>query len=274
MIGRRETFVMTPINRLYNGGQAVKFIFAPRWIHHLLKKNAIYYNSHIGETCYIMGNGPSLKQMGDLSVLHDRFVITVNTIMRSPIFSQVNTNFHILMDPDFFNGKASKEDIESFSKLNGVDLLVPYKYYDSAKAIWPDSPIWCCYNSFIPMKGSMHVDFTKPIYSFNNVLHWAVLWAIYLGFSKIVLLGADMTGFMELYNKRNNISSHVYEYSDKERVINCSTNNEWYLKAYGQTLEFFGILGDIAQNNNTIILNATPRSFLDMFPMVDLSESI
>ena len=265
---------MTPVNKLYNSFQFIKYVFTPSYVKRLLEKNGSLYNSHTGEICYIIGNGPSLKQMYDLSVLKDRFVITVNTIMRSEVFDKVNSNFHVLMDPVLFNGNASKEDVNSFSKLDGRDILIPYNYFKSAKEIWPKSNLWCCYNSYIPLEGSMHADFTKPIYSFNNVLHWALLWAMYMGFSNIVILGADMTGFMEPYYNKNNMSTHVYDYSVKERTQTVLNSNEWYLKAYGQTLEFFRYLHDIAMKKQIDIVNATPMSFLDVFPMVNFNETL
>ena len=276
MIGRRETIVMTQVNRLYNLCQTCGYIFRYKKIHKLLKRNAILRNSHNGETCFIMGNGPSLKNMGDLSVLSDKYVITVNTIMRSSVFDMVNSNCHILMDPFIFSGNVSKEDRDSFSKLDGIDILTPIRYNKLAEQIWPNSRVWCSYNSYIPLKNSSYIDFTKPVYDFNNVLHWAILWAIYLGFKKIVLIGADMTGFMELYNNKYNMPMHVYDYTDKEKENKqkMQNNNEWYLKAYGKTLEYFDILQRIAIHKKITIVNATPTSFLDMFPMVNFEDTL
>lgn len=273
MFGKRETIVMTFVNRVYNVCQRLKYYSRFFQVRKYLVNNSLVRDSHKGEVCYVIGNGPSLKEMGDLSVLSERNVITVNTIMRSPLFDVLKSNYHIIMDPILLDGSASIEDKDSLKKLNGIDILVPQQYYNTAVDLWPSSKIWCCDNIYIPIRGVEHTDFTKPIYDFNNVLHWAILWAMYLGFERIVLLGADMTGFMAPYYNRNNISLHVYEYSDKEKQ-KTTYNNEWFLKAYGNTLEYFGLLREVAEKKGVTILNATPRSFLDMFPMVDFADVI
>lgn len=44
-----------------------------------IKNNAKFHNMHLGERCFVLGNGPSLKDV-NFSLLKDEFVFTCNRI--------------------------------------------------------------------------------------------------------------------------------------------------------------------------------------------------
>ena len=68
----------------------------------ILSQNNRFKNIHSGERCFILGNGPSLKNV-DLSLLADEFVFTVNNFAFIDGFEKAKTNVHLWMDLAFFN---------------------------------------------------------------------------------------------------------------------------------------------------------------------------
>ena len=53
-----------------------------------LDMNKEFENKYAGKRCFILGNGPSLKDE-DLSVLKDEYVFTVNQFARKENFEEV-----------------------------------------------------------------------------------------------------------------------------------------------------------------------------------------
>ena len=68
----------------------------------LLAKNQELKNLHAGERCFVLGNGPSLRQV-DLSLLSNEFIFTVNNFSFVEGFEKARTNAHLWMDLSFFN---------------------------------------------------------------------------------------------------------------------------------------------------------------------------
>ena len=68
----------------------------------VISQNERFRNTHVGERCFILGNGPSLKNV-DLSLLADEFVFIVNNFGFVDGFEKAKTNVHLWIDAAFFN---------------------------------------------------------------------------------------------------------------------------------------------------------------------------
>ena len=86
----------------------------------VLSKNKELENRFSGKRCFIIGNGPSVKQQ-DISVLKDEFVFTVNYSANSKQFNEVKTTAHIWTDPNIF--KSSEESGEKDYLLNSIKAV-------------------------------------------------------------------------------------------------------------------------------------------------------
>jgi hypothetical protein len=67
----------------------------------VLNRNEKFKNTHEGETCYIVGNGGSLKNM-DLSVFSDHPVIGINSFGLHKDAKSMNYLYQVLVEPYFF----------------------------------------------------------------------------------------------------------------------------------------------------------------------------
>ena len=66
-----------------------------------LEKNEEFKNKHLGKRCFIIGNGPSIKNV-DLTLLSKEITFTVNQMPRMENFKNIQTNYHIWSDRRFF----------------------------------------------------------------------------------------------------------------------------------------------------------------------------
>lgn len=241
-------------------------------------KNLEIHNSHAGERCYVVGNGPSLKMM-ELSKLKNEFVFTVNTIYRNDaIFNTINSNCHIIVDPTYasFNDNEAKSFVDSITKYNPqIQLITNFysnniysKYHSIIYQIfphrnWTEKPV---------------LDFTSNMLIAQNVVQVAIYAAIYMGFKEIVLIGCDMTSFYENFaaNAGRCESFHAYELTEKDMAkyneVKEKHDNAYMLQDYAITFDIFKKIQKYAQSHNIIIINATLGGILDMFPRKDFNE--
>ena len=72
------------------------------------------------DTCYILGNGPSLKPELDknIELFCNNDVIVVNTMCKSPVYKVIKPKFYILLDPICFDSKWSEYDTVVEGLLN------------------------------------------------------------------------------------------------------------------------------------------------------------
>ena len=84
---------------------------------HLLKGNMKFKKLYEGERCFILGNGPSLKEQ-NIELLKHEYVFTVNQFCRNPISEVIKPNFHFWVDDLFFTVDRNKnEDMELVSVM-------------------------------------------------------------------------------------------------------------------------------------------------------------
>lgn len=87
----------------------------------LIQTNEKYRNIHDGERCFIIGNGPSLKNV-NLSKLCNEYTITVNQSPRMENFKDIHTTYHLWVDERFFHLKQDNpNDMELLDVMRNVN---------------------------------------------------------------------------------------------------------------------------------------------------------
>lgn len=244
-------------------------------IRDMLKKNAALLNSHNGERCFILGNGPSLKKI-NLASLKNEIVFTVNNAHRIEGFFDLNPSFHVWSDPDYFNGVYDKEvtlrDFRNVICNTSADIFVPAYAYDFME------------ENGLNEKGNVHifnnvrdlydgyrvsVDITRNIHICRTVVQYAVIIAMYMGFKEIYLLGCDATSILNVFDaKLNTFTTDFHAYDDK------SDEQRYYFQknpttseyiCYSQYLNYLGwrLLSEYASNAGIIFRNCTEKSLID-----------
>lgn len=247
-----------------------------------LKKNKKFENMYYGKRCFIIGNGPSLRTQ-DLSLLQDEYVFTVNYFTKSEQYLMVKSNFHILMDPAIFDFSTEyrEERLKPLLAINTYDNkpLCFTQYIE--KAVIEKEGLNQKLNVFYLNCGTAmyeqykrKFDLTKVVPGFSNVILYATMIAMYMGFKKIYYIGCDMTGYEQIAIKiGKQVDLHVYKMSDQEKRMlrdqNRNMDAEEFFEGFFHMFEQYRLLRNYGKIYGIEMYNATQGGILDVLERVD-----
>jgi hypothetical protein len=76
-------------------------IVSQKSVNPIVRKNIKLKNIHLGERCFILGTGPSLKAI-NLEKLKNEITFGVNFLARMKDYSRINCKYYCLYDEDFY----------------------------------------------------------------------------------------------------------------------------------------------------------------------------
>jgi flavin-binding protein dodecin len=248
-----------------------------------LKQNNKFKNKHIGKRCFVLGNGPSLKNQ-DLSLLSEEYVFTVNQIMRHQDFDKIKTNYHFWADPMFF--KIDEKNIKDFELLqvmknvnsldNKPNCFFPIEQKEFVEKFGLNNTLNINYfrsKETFHDKYTKEIDFAKNIPGFHTVVQWAIIMAIYMGFKEIYLLGCDNTSITVTINsalKENSDADYAYAITEieKQRMENLLNDHtlEEYCNSYSATLAGYRRLYKYCLERNIELINCSAKTVIDSIP--------
>ncbi|WP_176214741.1 6-hydroxymethylpterin diphosphokinase MptE-like protein [Reichenbachiella faecimaris] len=229
-----------------------------------------YYNKYEGERCFILGNGPSLKQM-DLSPLKDEITMGANGIFQ--LFEELGfqTNFLFFEDTEqtFIRRK-------SINRLKGIIKLVGLNnaYYINRSK---DSLFFSPRHGFDNDIPKFSHEFPSVAFLGATISYIMLQWAYFLGFSEVYVIGIDHN-YGELPKlfppgkikitadnidkvKGLHVSDNYYKIGDVIGVPHVDIQNKAYTRANDEFL-----------NDGRKIYNAGVDSKLEAFEFVDFKS--
>lgn len=249
----------------------------------LIKKNIRFQNTHMGKRCFILGNGPSLKKI-DLKLLRNEFVFTVNYFNMVDNYQDVKTNVHVWMDLNTFDMRPEVKEDPKLLKRNFIDIsrenpvcFIPAEAYPFVKKNGMDKELKLHYvktNKSMLDKEIIDIDLTKGIYACTTVVQTAIQIAIYMGFSKIYLLGCDSTNILTHLNTilgKKNTELHAYSaavdnaYSATKELMQTWNTNRFI---YDHYLIFRGyeLLYNYCNNHGIELINCSEPTLITEIP--------
>jgi len=267
------------LNRIYLERFHIKY---PQFVE-LIKTNVKFKNRHLGDRCFILGNGPSLREQ-DLSLLRDEYVFTVNNLCRYDGFQAIKSNYHFYADPIYFdtNNKNeavvllrnafikdikteySKNDTVCFLSTLGYDLVIANNLKSHAKIEYYSTPLKF-YDGY-----DEDIDYAKPAPAFHTVVQWCITMAIYMGFKEIYLLGCDCDGIIELIDRRQ--SRHAYEINETERklaeYLDSRYGTEAMFLGWAKIFHLYKQLRLYCEKRNIKLVNCSAKTVLDCIPIM------
>ena len=255
----------------------------------VLDKNSRFKNIHKNKRCFIIGNGPSLKQE-DLSRLGDEIVFTVNQASRNPQFRSLNTNYHFWADPNFFKINTEKaEDRELLDTMLSagdgnpdMQCFFPLRQMEFVKKHGIDKKLNVNYfcSGLIMYEGfDKEIDYTKCVISFGTVVQWCVAMAVYMGCKEIYLLGCDNTHIITtvksvLHKNDDNDYSYAVSENEKKRMENLLANSslETFLQDYLRTLQDYRRLYAYCSKKGIKLVNCSAETVIDSIPRMSLKD--
>lgn len=247
------------------------------------EKIAKLHNIHSGEEIFLIGNGPSLKTE-DLDVLSKQNVVCMACNFINKVFDKTNWR------PDYYCNVETSAILTNLDFINNVPLKAKFiknfaEYVNFTEAAHsaavvdtPDNDVclfnYCYNNADAPMFSE---DVSKIVYNGSTVMFLMIEFAVYMGFSRIYLLGVDntqppfvhTTSFLES-------KSHFYEENENELKMrqnilpehNHSEKDDW--TAYQNRVNaFYCRAREYAEDRSIIIRNATRGGELEVFERVN-----
>lgn len=228
-----------------------------------------FKDTHVGETCFIIGNGPSLK-VEDLTMLHK---LSIPTFAFNRIFcvfdeTDFRPTYYISQDENVTYGMKEKfENLDLPYRFHPIrwkwfkDLDMPNAYYFNAIA------------SKTELFGFTK-DFAKEVYDSTTVAYSAFQLAYYMGFKRIYLIGFDQSYRVSKDKDGNIVTNDKMErdyFSDKYR--NDKTDDLLIPNMFEMNKAFISVDDHIKKGNIDLeVYNATRGGMLEVFERVDVDE--
>lgn len=254
----------------------------------VLNRNLELKNKFKGKRCFIIGSGPSIKDQ-DLLKLTGEETFVCNTFWRHPQYYELNPKNYAGLDPgppqlksNFLKEElAEKEkDLTRLATRFFFHLEGFYEHFKNINIFQNDNVYYLHMGGFFKENLNFNTEIDKTIPRVKNVIIGCITIAAYMGFEEIYLLGCEHSFLASprQFEEEHFFPGTAYTTSidEKERERYAMT-----IKTYEGVIDQVKILfqnyrylkAKLAKTHPKIkIYNATPNSFLDVFPFVKFED--
>lgn len=245
----------------------------------VLAENAVLRGRHAGQRCFILGNGPSANKL-DLMALKGEIVISVSNGYLHQGYATFAPRYHCV--PQITYGKMTREDVvawftEMHQQLGNAELFLNETEAELVRThgLFPGRTVHyvALRESFDELSEREIIDITRPIPRVESVPVMALMLAMYMGFSDIILLGVDhdswLTGHYNYAFKVKALDGKDVSVDNEGRIL---TPNYDTFHGLARLWRQYRILGEIASENKIRIANATDGGELDEFPRQEFAS--
>ena len=270
----------------------------------VLDKNLELKSKHKNNRCFILGSGPSINDV-DLDTFRDEYVFVVNEFDRHPKFKNLLRVNHVIPDTRYFTEDKTSyfwerlkkksdnahENTRFFFHIQGKDIVEREKLFGKNKVYYLST------QGIISDHFDFNIDLDKTLPWPKNSILSCLMIAVYMGFKEIYLLGCEhnfLAHNIGLGQGKPKTFDHFYKNAELENLERADSKEaEEKLKKYGWDRDFeFTYEHNIAHilqlfknyrlfyqkvqklHPEIKIFNATPNSFLDVFPFVSLKDDL
>ncbi len=245
----------------------------------VLAANGHLRNRHAGQRCFIVGNGPSVKQV-DLRRLQGETVFSVSNGYLHEGYAAMAPAYHCV--PQITYGRMTETDVVSWFREMDQGIGQAELFLNETEAalvrqhgLFPTRQVHylALQNSFDELGDRRIIDLAEPVPRVESVPVMTLMIALYMGFKEIVLLGIDHDHFKT--------GHYVYAFDpqvQKGKDVTVKDSGEVAISRHDDFQSLarlwrqYRVLRDIAQANGVSILNASPSSELDEFARARLDD--
>lgn len=233
------------------------------------KRLSCFKDRYKGESCYIIGNGPSLK-VSDLDKLKDCYTFAANRIFTLFDKTSWRPTFYTCVDHESY--KLFGNEIQN---INAKSIFLDYKgkkYFSKVKE--PKIYYIFHYEPFKIKKWELSnpiisEDITKMVSASNTVTFVSIQLAIYMGFKKIYLIGVD-----HQYAKQVLRDGTVIENKNIKTYADGIPDSGISYQCIDATTNAYEVAKKYCDNHDIEILNATRGGKLEVFPRIIFEETL
>jgi hypothetical protein len=223
-----------------------------------IQRLAAYQDCHTGERCFIIGNGPSLRQT-DLSKLKNEFTFGMNRIYL--MFPELDFTTTYFLTVNSLVIEQCAEDIRT--------LPIPkFLSWRSHHLIKPVEDLMFLHTTYTGPKFA--VDARRRLWEGATVTYVALQLAYYMGFSPVILIGVDHN-----YTTQGKPNSTIVSQGDDPNHFNSSYFGKgfrWQLPDLDTSERSYQMAREAYQVAGRKVLDATVGGKLTIFPKVDYNS--
>ena len=256
-----------------------------------IKRNQKFRFKLAGKRCFILGNGPSLRDE-DLNKLRGEIVFTCNNIGKSGLLDGIVPFAHFMTDIRLVNGEDASsrrsriaENVRLLKRQYAQPLLfLGYGLRDFAieSGLAEEFETHYIFQSLYSYSPKYIPDLCRSVPSTPTVVQAAILAAFYMGFCEVYLLGCDCTGFLSLatvlsdYNRSQ--MSYAYKTDETDRkiisnVMSQSTTAE-ELSNYARLFRDYQLMNEYCKGKGIKLVNLSSGGILNELPRARLEDII
>lgn len=226
-------------------------------------------DSHKGERCFLIGNGPSLSP-DDLHMLKDEYTFGTNMVYK--IFDQTDwrPSFHCVSDSIY----ATKLRDELYNNVKSPLFTIEKTYHKMTKRTLETTYVHTIASERYRVKGNIFAYCMVKA----TVLSLAAEFAFHMGFSEIYLLGVDCTNphaagghFTDNYTTKEIAQTDISRIKTRMNKENVTTEQIGE-HIIDRSLVVYRLLKKYADRHGIKIYNATRGGNLEVFPRVVLED--
>lgn len=261
----------------------------------ILGRNLALKNKFKGRRCFIIGNGPSLNDQNLLKLANEETFV-VNNFWKYPQFNLLKPKNYVVLDSGsikqesiYFKDVLKKELIrmeENKSEYPARFFFnLPGFYYDLVREtglLTNKEVYYIIPDGFFKDNLKFNLEIDKMIPWTKNVVLSCIIIAIYMGFEEIYLLGCEHSFLVPINPLDFEAKSHFYEVElkvpkNREEQLYTGLFIQPYEERIDQIKALFRNYRLLKKKINIInpgvkILNATPNSYLDVFPKINYDD--
>jgi hypothetical protein len=232
----------------------------------LLKRNEVFRNLHKGRRCFIIGNGPSIKDQ-DLSPLANEITLVTNSFHVHPIIGDSwQPTYYFLSDPMYFDGSVdcSAEFASINSRITSAPFFVPsyaHNFLTESNSLPAERTYYVAVGAVRPDSREVP-DLTSVTLGVQTVVQLAMMAAMFMGCSPMYLIGCDHDWLAQ------RAEDHFYNNSEVQTETEAQSYPWTYASLMGAVTimwEVYLVLKNIADAADIEIINCTHGGFLDVF---------
>lgn len=232
------------------------------------KNSVLVRNNELREieedTCIICGNGPSLGDF-DFKSVEGIPIFTVNYFFNGDIPLEDGPSYHVVID-DAFAKRSAKDKgldyvINAYMNHPTTKFIFRYDMLKEIRAIDPSlSHAYFVNYKYIQYNNRLRYDMGGMMTACHNVVLMALQCAMFMGYTKIYLIGCE----------NNFFSNYTHFYDSSESNFKPAS---WEgLNYVDMAFKHYGVIRRHADKMGVTIINITPNSFINSFLEMPLDE--
>jgi hypothetical protein len=240
----------------YNRGRHVAArAFHPQWVTSRRRLEA-YQDRHRGQRCFILGNGPSLRQT-ELSLLRDEFTFGLNRIYL--LFPEIHFSTRFLVSVNDLVLEQCAGEMRPLTLPKFITWRARQWFLDDPNTVFLDTD----YTGPADFTG----DATGRIYEGFTVTYVALQLAFHMGFDTVILIGVDHN-----FKTEGPANTTVVSTGDDPNHFSPAYFGEgfrWQLPDLQGSEQAYKLAREAYQRDGRQVLDATIGGKLTVFPKVD-----